>query len=148
MADSLRIVTVPNPAAGVDFVYVHPPGVVSKIRNLRVTYVPDPAVICDRHMVFSTFELGGLLMSTVYFNDPTTDSDTLNCHIILDGRWGPQFVFYRFLQFINQAEAPAMYLLPGWTLQSQVVGWPVTDQISQIYIEFEDLNLVAPGAVA
>jgi len=146
MDGALRVVTVPAPAAGVDFVHVHPAGVVSKIRNLRMTFVPD-ANVEDRFVVFSTFEPGGLLMSAVMFIDPTIDSFPLNCHIALDGRQS-QFVFFRFGTYINQAESPAMYLLPGWTVRSQVQGLQVGDQISDIRLELEDLSLVAPGAVA
>jgi hypothetical protein len=145
--DALRLVTVADPAAGVNFTYTHPPNVISIVRNLRMRFQHDLNA-GNRNIVISLFEPGGLLMSSVYFTAAVTLADTWN-YFCLQSECDTAQSFMLFGgPYLSRAECPYFSLLPGWQLRSQVQGLFVGDQISEIRLLLEDLSLEAVGAVA
>lgn len=146
--DALRIVTVANPAAGVDFTYTHPATVVSLVRCLRIKFQHGVGA-GNRNIVLSLFDPGGLLMSSIYFTGAVSLADTFNFFALKSEQDAFQYVFGWFLGgYISQAECPYWPMLTGWQLRSQVQGFQADDQISDVRILFEDIGLEAIGAVA
>ena len=142
--DSYRLVTVPNPAAGANFVYQQPANLFSKVIQCRFLFVASAAVAIRTPQVV-TFD-GGLLLSTVKWAT-TTLAGVSRSYICVDGAYAVEVNNVIAGASYPLRESGGFWLLPGRTFESLIDLIQAADQISLIRILFQDVNLVSPGVV-
>ena len=144
---SLRLVVVPDPAAGANFIYTQPASLTSLLLCLRFRLIDDDNAGL-RTVNVGAFEPGGLLMSILYWNQPVMMDET---DAFLVCGQATQTISYSPVGFAPARyywrQSPTFVLLPNWTLTSLIGGIQVGDQISSLSLLFEDIPLVAPGVV-
>lgn len=146
MIHPLRIVTMANPAVSTDFVYTQPGNLVSRLRAMTM-YVQNGGLNGARVPIVSAFEPGGLRMTSARWLPLLFDSGDAYGFLLLDTYFQPEA--HRIIGAIDYywRESPVVILLPGWVFRSEIDNIQVGDQISDVRLEFEDLNLRGPGVV-
>jgi hypothetical protein len=144
MANSFRLVTIPNPAPGANFTYTQPANLMSKVRDCRFL-LTNGAAAANRYAIVLA-RTGGLISGL------TRSTQVVTANLVYT---------FLFIDPYSQAEATlviaganvvvlqcvTIWLLPGMTFLSEIQQIQAADQISDIRLLVEDVNLVAPGVV-
>jgi hypothetical protein len=141
---SLRLERIANPAAGALFFYTQPANLRSKIRICRFTYTASAAV-ASRNMELLALTGAVIFAGVRWIQD--TAAGLVRHYIALDQWPQAEMVMWPGATSAVVRESGGFWLLPAMTFQCSVAGIDVADQISDIYILFEDMNLVSPGIV-
>lgn len=141
---ALRMVYVVAPAAGANFIYTQPPNLMSKVASCRFNFTASAAA-ANRSMLLSSYS-GALVFSAIRFTQVTTAGLT-RMYYSQDIYSQAEALITIGGQLYVVREAGGFWLTPGMILRTNVENLQVADQITGIQIEFDDLNLDAPGVV-
>jgi hypothetical protein len=144
MANSFRLITVPNPAAGANFTYTQPPNLMSKVRDCRFLLTASAAA-ANRYAIVLA-RTGGLV-SGLSRSTQVVTANLAYTFLFIDPYSQAEATLVIAGANVVVLQCVTIWMLPGMTFLSEIQAMNAADQVSNIRLLLEDVNLVAPGVV-